>query len=342
MIATITKACGMICVISNAFDHFTSDSLEGNKKERRRELKSYLRHRCSQQLLEISITIHWSGDRIGLIFCPIFRPMSFLHKEVHKWSKSSWPLSFQHKDMNKAVIFLIIELHRSVCEVFECPSPYKNILDVCLHFPNTTLSWCHAQQYCSSIGGELVRGNRFLTLHGRSVSGIPDKYWIGLTDFLDERETYRSGWRWTDGAVEPASSALSWSGEEPNSLSEDCVIPCENTGRLCSVSCRLAFVPMCQPCPTTNTDVFHRMFEQIVIPYGLSEAEFSENDGCFRLLVDVTSKLECARFCSIEQPGWCVSFYFNQKKKECLLVLYTDAKINVDSPGDWRKFVAKK
>ena len=52
----------------------------------------------------------------------------------------------------------------------------------------------------------------------------------------------------------------------------------------------------------------------------------------------MNSELDCARVCNNE---WCVSFYFNDAKKECRLVLYTDATIDIGDARGWMKFVLK-
>lgn len=249
--------------------------------------------------------------------------------------------------MDSALIFLIIELNLSVCRALACPYPYRKILDVCLHFPNNReVSWCDAQKYCSSFGGELVRGSNFLSFDGKTFSGMPAEYWIGMTDFLDERGTNRSGWRWNDGGVEPASSNLSWKiwwqdDREPNLSYEDCIRQCGRSGKICSTLCTKMFVPMCQPRPQPSSVVLQKHFEEVSISVGLSGDDFAQA-GCSKLVVDVPFDIECALFCCIEQQDWCVSFYFNQEKKECVLVLYSDAMINVGTAGGWRKFVVKK
>ena len=44
----------------------------------------------------------------------------------------------------------------------------------------------------------------------------------------------------------------------------------------------------------------------------------------------------------IEPKEWCVSFYFNAASRECRLVLYTDATVNMGDGGGWKKFVMMK
>ena len=49
--------------------------------------------------------------------------------------------------------------------------------------------------------------------------------------------------------------------------------------------------------------------------------------------------LDCAVLCSSEPKEWCVSFYFNAASRECRLVLYTDATVNMGDAQGWKKFV---
>ena len=61
-----------------------------------------------------------------------------------------------------------------------------------------------------------------------------------------------------------------------------------------------------------------------------------------KMIPDIETDLECARICSLEPKEWCVSFYFNKEKRECRLVLYTDATVNMGAARGWRKFVMRK
>ena len=112
-----------------------------------------------------------------------------------------------------------------------CPPPYSIILGVCLHYGAAPTTWCDAQVYCTSVGGELVRGSSYLPLAGVTFPNMPERYWIGLTDMLHERRNNRTGWRWTDGALLPSSAALVWHGREPgnNGPKEDCVMQYQNS-----------------------------------------------------------------------------------------------------------------
>ena len=252
--------------------------------------------------------------------------------------------------MNQIICaFALFYLHMSVSNALNCSAPFKDILGVCLHFPTTSYTWCGAQSYCSSVEGELVRGASYLPLNNKIFPGMPTHYWIGLTDFLHERKRNRAGWRWTDGAVLPASSELVWDGSEPGQFvfgKQDCVFQCYGRGTLCDLNCKPDLSgwktkPMCQPrAPISDT----KHFEITDIPTGLRETEFdyAESNGCGERLTGIASKLVCAIRCNNKAIDWCVAFYYNKTTKECILVLYTDATINVGSSAAWQKFVIKK
>ena len=158
--------------------------------------------------------------------------------------------------MSSAVSFLLVGLQVSVTQALVCPLPFLKIRGVCLHFPTGKggTTWCEAQAYCSSVGGELVKGDQYLPLAGIRFNGMPKDYWIGLTDMLHERRNKRGGWRWTDGSVAKPHTDLIWNGDtEPgneNKLgSGDCVRQCLGSGNLCDVGCsrtEIPIVPMCQ------------------------------------------------------------------------------------------------
>lgn len=243
--------------------------------------------------------------------------------------------------MGSSVIFPVVALQLLVCHALSCPPPFTRILGVCLHFTNAELTWCDAQAYCTSIRGELVHGNTFLPLNGRRLPGLPDFYWIGMTDLVHERGLSRSGWRWSDGAIVPRSSALSWANGEPNNPFNDCVCQCYGQGWVCDASCFWKYPPVCQPRLQLNSITRMKHFEGVSIPVGLPSTSYADTWAGTRLVRQVTSKIKCAQLCAVETKDWCVSFYFNQERRQCRLVLYTDRSLNMGSALGWKKFVLK-
>ena len=98
---------------------------------------------------------------------------------------------------------------------------------------------------------------------------------------------------------------------------------------------------MCQPRSHLNSASRYKDFKAGVVLVGLPKEEFAYQE-CSKLLTEVESEIECAAFCLNEPEDSCVSFYFNRASKECLLVLYTDATINMGDAQGWKKFIAKK
>ena len=96
---------------------------------------------------------------------------------------------------------------------------------------------------------------------------------------------------------------------------------------------------MCQPKP--NTADRCKDFQPVVIPIGLAADEFAEY-GCLKLLTSVKLDTTCAAFCYNEPRDSCVAFYFSKERKECRLVLFTDATINMGKARGWKKFTTKK
>ena len=64
--------------------------------------------------------------------------------------------------------------------------------------------------------------------------------------------------------------------------------------------------------------------------------------GCSKIVANVESEISCAVLCSSEPKEWCISFYFNAASRECRLVLYTDATVNMGDARGWRKFAMMK
>lgn len=248
--------------------------------------------------------------------------------------------------MKRALLFfVIVDLHFRCSNALTCPSPFRIIAGICLHFPGARLTWCEAQAYCYSVGGELIRGNTFLPLNGKVTSGMPSPYWIGLTDLLSERWKNKSGWRWTDGSLDPQTSGLVWLSSEPSSFIDDCICQCQvGSGLLCDVSCMLRLIPMCQMRSESNAAGDRgRIYQRTSILVGLSSVEYGKISGCMTVLSKVSSRIECAMHCNREKSkGWCVSFYFNKGNAECRLLLYTDSNTDMGDGQGWEKFVHLK
>lgn len=246
-----------------------------------------------------------------------------------------------------AVIFSL-SLQLSVVYAVACSPPFSDILGGCLHVSTEMFPFCGAHAYCRTVGGELVRGAKFLPLDGASFPGMPTEYWIGLTDLLDERGLNGSGWRWSDGALDPPSSSLAWNTyssypqEEPRTMSYDCVFQCAGSGNLCSGRCSDDAMPknaMCQPRDPPSAVTVTKIFQPVAIPVGLAVNFYAEH-SCSQLLTGMETELECARLCHDPNSGWCSSIYYNKAKKECRIVQYTDATINMGNAEGWVKFSA--
>ena len=245
--------------------------------------------------------------------------------------------------------FLSFTLYVTVSRGLNCVLPYTDILGVCLKYTAEGMSWCNAQIYCYSIGGELVRGNNFLPLSGKTFPGMP-QYWIGLTDYLHERRLNTSGWRWTDGSVDPPSSELIWVAADSRGFgggTTDCVMQ-RGDGKVGDRFCYNLGVPMCQPRPPLSSAPRIRNFDVVALPRGLAKEEYTLQ-GCAlghsKLRIrKVPSALKCGTYCNMEPNDACVSFYYNKANRQCILVFFTDGTYNIESKNDnemWRKYLRK-
>lgn len=201
--------------------------------------------------------------------------------------------------------------------------------------------FCEANAYCTSVNGELIRGQTFMKIQTESFTGRPSSHWIGLTDLLNERHSSKSGWRWTDGALEPKSSDIKWKPLiDPSGGGEDCVVECKIAiGKMmCDVDCNtFKSHAVCQPRSQASL-LRERSYRVVSVPVGLSAEEYAQG-GCSLLKTGVKSKTRCAFLCTSEPNDWCVSFYFNKAREECLLVLYTDVTFNMGNAVGWQKLV---
>ena len=94
--------------------------------------------------------------------------------------------------------------------VAECPIGWINGGTFCYHVSEDRLDWGSSQEYCWSLGGNLVE---FSSLEEEqtldSVLNHDVLYWIGLTDFAQE-----GTWRWQESHQIP--SYTNWHENEPN------------------------------------------------------------------------------------------------------------------------------
>ena len=74
-----------------------------------------------------------------------------------------------------------------------CPQFFTFKSGHCIHISTDSKTYCEAQTFCRSIGGELATGERVTQLKS-FFSG----YLIGMSDLLDE-----TSFRWTDGSFAP-------------------------------------------------------------------------------------------------------------------------------------------
>ena len=86
-----------------------------------------------------------------------------------------------------------------------CPQFFSLRGGHCIHTSTIQKTYCEAQSFCRSIGGELATGERVTQL----PLGIPKReYFIGASDLLDETSSFprsksRISFRWTDGSFAP-------------------------------------------------------------------------------------------------------------------------------------------
>lgn len=242
--------------------------------------------------------------------------------------------------MAASLCVFILGLQLCVGQAIECPNNYQAFSGVCLNYSSTKVPWCKAQEYCASVNGELVRGTSFLPLDNKSVPGVSYFAWIGMTDFLIERGTNRSGWMWCEDGRDPQTNQLTWKTGEPNNPLEDCLLTF--LGSLYDYPCGMLALPLCQTRIMTRSWGRSTHFSFVPISVEPKVEYFAQNDGCSKILADAASETECAILCSAEPSDWCVSFYYHQGKKECRILLYADATVDLVNADGWLKFVVKK
>lgn len=210
---------------------------------------------------------------------------------------------------------------------------------VCVYFSSIKDTWCNAQDFCRKIGGELMTGDTFLQAHkdkffNKSTSRVPEwLFWLGATDMSDERNSSRKGWKWTNGS-QISDTSINWSNDQPgNRPNED--QDCLQIDRiwLLDIDCTNKFFFICQQ------KSFTVLNDQIFVLTDIFVSNVSEKyakGACTSNLIAV-SEIDCAFKCL--QEVTCVSIYFLDEKSECIIIRYTDVRLNVSNGHGWKKFV---
>lgn len=202
------------------------------------------------------------------------------------------------------------------------------------------MTWCDAQTYCSSVGGELVRGASYVPLINKTLQVKPANFWIGLTDLLHERDDETAGWMWTDGATVPSSSQLNWLGSNTDKTNEDCVSHSSKDGKVFDMGCLELLPPLCQPRQNASSIATVKNFQPSRVPIVLPYDNFAIGE-CSKKLTRISSKIDCFHLCEEEPGDWCVAIYYFHQKKECLFVLFTDAMVRLEYTSDIEKWMVK-
>ena len=84
-----------------------------------------------------------------------------------------------------------------------CPQSFSFIRGHCIYISTLTKTYCEAQRYCRSIGGELATGEWITRLPLNAIASI--YYLIGASDLLDDTASFpmskrKTSFRWTDGS----------------------------------------------------------------------------------------------------------------------------------------------
>ena len=75
----------------------------------------------------------------------------------------------------------------------QCPTNFSKTSGHCIYYSEVEKSYCEAQDFCYSISGELVTGNKIASLI------VSLNTWIGMTDMLDETKK-KDRFRFTNGS----------------------------------------------------------------------------------------------------------------------------------------------
>ena len=104
--------------------------------------------------------------------------------------------------MPRLLLFLCAVL---LAAATSCPQRFSLKAGHCIHTSSDNKTYCEAQKFCRSIGGELATGER-VTQYPTISDG--SKYLIGVSDLLDETSSMskskcKTSFRWTDGSFAP-------------------------------------------------------------------------------------------------------------------------------------------
>ena len=89
-----------------------------------------------------------------------------------------------------------------LCAATTCPQFFSFEGGHCIYISNHTKTYCEAQRYCRSMGGELATGEWIVQL---PPTKLMSGYLIGASDLLDQTSSFplskrKTSFRWTDGS----------------------------------------------------------------------------------------------------------------------------------------------
>lgn len=217
------------------------------------------------------------------------------------------------------------------CTSLGCSAPYSEASSVCMFVSTTILSWCDAQHYCRRIGGELLTGDTALKAFP-TLSLNSEQYWIGVTDLAEEQGSSRNGWRWSNGSVMPYN--VPWNKNDTKFfINQDCLK--WKWTNMTDGKCSQTKNFICQP----NTEIAPIELQYTITNVFVSSTPDDFGFGACTKTIIVESDLECGRACFSEGRGDCASFYFHRERLECILMLFTDARLDLGNAAGWVKFI---
>ncbi|PAA57132.1 hypothetical protein BOX15_Mlig020453g1 [Macrostomum lignano] len=224
------------------------------------------------------------------------------------------------------------------------------------YFGSYTL--CEAVKLCHDMGQGILSRDALSAIRAgsefRDAVGNGHNWWIGLVDALNERNTSRDGWMWIeDGTYTNATEGdpIFFSKEPDNrkgSNGEDCAAIDSSYIYAFDDICVSKYNALCYtsdgdtvPPALISGSIFVSFTKALILTYSQLDP------GCS---IDVSlpnmTLLACLGKCLAIPHSDCVGLYWNSARRQCILLPYFDAAVQLDYGTNeekllWEKFLKK-
>uniref|UniRef100_A0A1I8I381 C-type lectin domain-containing protein n=1 Tax=Macrostomum lignano TaxID=282301 RepID=A0A1I8I381_9PLAT len=212
-----------------------------------------------------------------------------------------------------------------------CPGGLIEVTDSgkswCVKNYNKHVTFCEAIKTCHENGQEMISKSVHDAMAATSFSG--DRWWVGLVDALNERDTQEDGWVWIkDGQVTDGSGSVFLSGE-PNNLgnNQDCAtIKSDSIRKLRDETCNELNNVFCYEDAAVANRIATKATTGKFVRTEIVAYD-QPDPGCWIKEPRAKTHLRCSQACLAFEFEDCIGYYWHPVRRQCVLLPYFDASL---------------